>query len=239
MRPVTTGRLDARAVEASSSPFLLAEREQISEFISSLGHVRGYRDGQFIYEQGVPSPNFFEVVSGRVRIYLTRLDGAERVLSYAEPGASFAESTCFDSLPAYATGAAFGDCQIRVISGDAVISASRNRPEVMLEIARRLSRKQRLLGMHIAADGVPAQGRAAWLLSQLLDAYGSVQPHGGARFRVRHSVDELASIIGVTRVTMSRELSHLAADGIIAKDGRHIVVLDPARLRALMADYLA
>jgi CRP/FNR family transcriptional regulator, cyclic AMP receptor protein len=47
----------------------------------------------------------------------------------------------------------------------------------------------------------------------------------------------LAQLIGVTRVTMSRELSRLVADKVVAKGGRKIVILNVTALRAIAEDY--
>ena len=38
-------------------------------------------------------------------------------------------------------------------------------------------------------------------------------------------------MVGVTRVTMSRELSDLVRRGTVAKEGLDIIVLDPGALR--------
>jgi CRP/FNR family transcriptional regulator, cyclic AMP receptor protein len=222
---------------SESSPFLLTEVPSISRQIAALGEVRTYAAGEFVYRQGTASAFFYQIVTGRVRIFLTRADGTERVLSYAEPGASFGESTCFDGLPRYASSVAICPSRILAIPRDAVIEAGRRRPEVLLEIARRLSRKQRLLSMHIMTDGLPARGRVVVVLDQLLDAYGSVAPDASARLRVQHSIDELALMIGLTRVTTSREISQLVSEGVVVKEGREIVVRDVAGLRSRAREY--
>jgi CRP-like cAMP-binding protein len=47
----------------------------------------------------------------------------------------------------------------------------------------------------------------------------------------------LAQLIGVTRVTMSRELSRLVADKVVVKGGREIVILNMTVLRAIAEDH--
>lgn len=221
-----------------SSPFLLTEQPPISATISALGVERAVVRGEYVYQQGALSAHFFELVSGRVRIFIPLPDGTERVLSMVEPGASFGESACFDGLPWYASAVAVAPSRVRVIGRDDVLREARNQPEVMLEIARRLARKQRLLSMHIAVAGMRARERVLLLLNYLLDAYASPTQDGAARFVVRHSVGELARMVGLTRVTMSRELSELIQRGLLAKDGRDIVVLDPDAVRVAARGYL-
>ncbi|OLT05698.1 hypothetical protein BJF90_01465 [Pseudonocardia sp. CNS-004] len=154
------GWLRSQAV-STTSPFLLTEEPSIAQQIAALGEVRRYEPGVFVYRQGELSDYFYQVVRGRLRIYLSRTDGTERVLSYAEPGAGIGESTCFDGLPRYASCVAMVDSELLAVRKRAVLDAGRREPEILVEMTRRISRKARLFAMHIAADGLPACGRVA------------------------------------------------------------------------------
>lgn len=220
-----------------TSPFLLTEDPSIADLIAGLGEPRRYRSGEFVYRQGSTSEYFYQVERGRLRLYLTRADGSERVLSYAEPGAGFGESTCFDGLPRYASCVAITDSEVLAISRQAIVEAGRHRPDILLEITRRISRKSRLFAMHIAADGLPARGRVALLLDHLVEAYGVYQPDGSVRLRVRYALDELALMVGVTRVTMSRVLAQLIEDDIVRRRGRELVLPSLDALRRVAGDY--
>lgn len=219
-----------------TSPFLLTEEPSIAEQITALGGVRRFRAGEFVYRQGSCSDYFYQVTAGRLRIYLTRADGSERVLSYAEPGAGIGESTCFDGLPRYASCVAVVDSTLLAVSRRAILEAGRQQPEILVEMTRRVSRKARLFAMHIAADGLPARGRVALILDHLVEAYG-MHSGDGVHLRVRYSLDELALMTGLTRVTMSRELARLIAEGLVLRRGRDIVVPDLTALRAVAGDY--
>ncbi|WIV54055.1 Crp/Fnr family transcriptional regulator [Amycolatopsis nalaikhensis] len=220
-----------------TSPFLLTEDPSISESIAALGEPRCYRAGEFVYRQGSTSEYFYQVVHGRLRLYLTRADGSERVLSYAEPGAGFGESTCFDGLPRYASCVAITDSEVLAISLRAIVDAGRHRPDILLEMTRRVSRKSRLFAMHVAADGLPAHGRVALLFDHLVEAYGVVQADGSVRLRVQYSLDELALLVGVTRVTMSRVLAQFVEDDIVRRHGRELVLPNLPALREVAGDY--
>lgn len=224
------------AAVSITSPFLLPEEASVAQQIAALGAPRRYRAGDFVYRQGSLSDYFFQVVTGRLRIYLTRSDGSERVLSYAEPGAGIGESTCIDGLPRYASCVAMVDSELLAVSRGAVLEAGRREPEILVELTRRVSRKARLFAMHIAADGLPARARVTLMLDHLVEAYG-VTCQEGVRLRVRYSLDELALMIGVTRVTMSRELAGLIDDGLTIRRGREIIIPDVAALRAIAGDY--
>ncbi len=217
--------------EAESSPILLEADSGMPPSIGELGTVRRFGRGEFIYQQGQPSTHFFILVSGRVRIFLSLNDGTERVLCFAEPGASFGESACFDGLPYFVTSTAMTRCECRVISRDTLLAAIARDPTVALDLAYALSRKSRVLAMHLATDRMCAGDRVILLLDQLVRAYGVRKSADSIGLTIRQPIEELARVIGLNRVTMSRELSRLAAVGIVEKDGWDIVVADVAALR--------
>ncbi|MET0189269.1 Crp/Fnr family transcriptional regulator [Pseudonocardia sediminis] len=218
---------DERAV----SPFLLGGPNALTSRIAELGSPRHYRAGDHVYRQGETSAWFHVVVSGRVRIYLHRPDGTERVLAYAEPGSSLGEAACFDGRPRHLGSIATQPSEVVTVSRDALLDAARADPELLLEITRRIAYKQRVLQLHVMIDGLPARERVTLLLGHLVEAYGEVSLDTSTRLSIRPAIDELALMVGLTRVTMSRELSKLVAEGVLLKDGRAIVVRDLPGLR--------
>jgi len=221
------------AAPSAASFFLLRDAESAIDALAGLSStVRLYHRGAVIYRQGESGAHFYQLLSGRVRIYIAMASGTERVLSYAEPGATFGESACFDEKPYYTTAVAVRQSEVRVIARDAVFRAARDSPEVLREVFRALVRKQRQLAMHVAAERLCARDRAILLLNSLVEAYGDhVAGSRGVRLHLGLSIEELASMVGVTRVTMSRELSDLVRRGTVAKEGLDIIVLDPGALR--------
>lgn len=109
--------------------------------------------------------------------------------------------------------------EILAIGRDALLDAARADPDLLVEVARRIAHKQRVLHLHVVLDGLPARERVVLLLGHLVAAYGEVSLDASARLSIRPAVDELALMIGLTRVTMSRELSRLVAEGVLAKEG--------------------
>jgi CRP-like cAMP-binding protein len=216
---------------APVSPFLLAGSNPVIDRIVALGTPRPYRTGEHVYRQGEESCRFHVVMSGRVRIYLHRPDGSERVLAYAEPGSSLGEAGCLDGRPRHLASMATQPSEIVSVTREALLEAARSDLELLLEVTRRIAYKQRVMQLHVLIDGLPARERVTLLLGHLVEAYGEVTLDTSARLSIRPAVDELALMVGLTRVTMSRELSRLVAEGVLIKDGRAIVVQDLPALR--------
>ena len=142
-----------------------------------------------------------------MRIYLHRPDGTERVLAYAEPGSSLGEAACFDGRPRHLGSIATKPSEVVAVSRDALLDAARQDTELLLEITRRIAYEQRVLQLHVMIDGLPARERVTLLLGHLVEAYGEVSLDTSTRLSIRPPIDELALMVGLTRVTMSRELS--------------------------------
>jgi CRP/FNR family transcriptional regulator len=95
---------------------------------------------------------------------------------------------------------------------------------------------QRLFGAHssietLAFRDVPQ--RLCNVLLQLSERYGSKVSGGGSRIELLLTHQELASMIASTRETTTMLLNRLKREGVLASEGRWLIVRDAERLRAL------
>jgi CRP/FNR family cyclic AMP-dependent transcriptional regulator len=233
---VLSSPMTVSMTRATGSPFLSPEAGAALEKICKLGVERSFAAGEYLYRQGDPPSSMHCTLSGRVRVFINRPDGSERILAFAGPRTTFGEFGIFDDFPCPTSAVAIKPSRVLVIDRAAIIEAGKVVPEILLEVARRLAQKTRLMSMHIAIDGLPVRKRVAMVLVHLLDAYGVVGPNNAVRLAEWHRVDDLANLIGVTRVTVSRELSRLVAKKVVVKGKREIVILNMAALRAAADD---
>ena len=95
-------------------------------------------------------------------------------------------------------------------------------------LAKRLQQAEQTIES-LGLQGVP--GRLGTLLLRLADAYG--EPHGaGQRLALRLTHQDLATMIGSTRETVTSVLNRLRDEGLIAIEDRHIIIRDPKRFGA-------
>ena len=205
---------------------------RLAELCGHLASVRTYPKGVCIYQQGELSSRFYQLVSGRIRIVLSQTDGREHVLAIVEPGGLFGEAACFDGLPYHTTAITVQPSTVLIFAREAVLDAMRSQPDLMLEVLRSITRKQRLFALQLeTAMFRKAPARVAFILSRLATYYGTPVAGGRAtRIGLHLSHEVLASMIGVTRVTVTREIGALVRDGIVSRDKRYLIVLDPGRL---------
>jgi len=217
-----------------SSP-IVGDESRLTELCGHLASVRKFPRGVFIYQQGEISHQFYQLISGRIRIFNGHQDGRENILAIVEPGGLFGEAACFDGVPYYTTAVTVQPSRIRVFPRETTLRAMRTEPDIMLEILRSITRKQRLFAILIETVMFrKAPARVALILSRLATYYGEPVAAGrGIRVRLHLSHEVLASMIGVSRVTVTRQIGALIRDGIIGLDKRHLIVLHPHRLHEL------
>lgn len=219
--------------DPETSPFLLPEVREISRSILKLGIERIFKRGAHLYRQGEPATSLYYPLTGRIRVFMSGIDGSDRDVAFAEPHSIIGEYGIFDDEPRYTSAVAIEDSRVLVIDYAAIMSAGRADPEIFIEIGRQLAQKERLTCMHIMYGGLSARVRIATLFIQLFNAHGTLETGNTARLSKSHRVEDFAHLVGVTRVTMSRELARFVEEGILMKDGREILISDIAALRAV------
>lgn len=219
-------------LDRADSPFVRGEAGGFWNRYRDLGALRQYAAGALIYQQGEHSDCFYYLISGRVKVYVSRPDGSEQVMAFMEPGTAFGESACFDGLPYYASAAALRPSTVCIFTRDAVLAAAARDPAILAELFKGVVRKQRLLATQVESlSFLKAPSRVALMLARLAADYGLPLPDGrGKRLGLRLTHEEIASMLGTSRVTVSREISALIKEGILGKDKWNIVVLDEERL---------
>ncbi|MGB3280527.1 MAG: helix-turn-helix domain-containing protein [Pseudorhodobacter sp.] len=188
--------------------------------------------GQHLFYESDRALSVYEVVSGVLRMTRVQKDGRRHVITFGFPG---------DVVGLPSEGMHTTECEAAI---DTEVIAHRigrlDRPDrdpklhaflmaAALDDIRMLQDHFLMLGRRLADEKVAA------FLKLLLDRIG--QPHGAYRLiRLPMNRSDIADYLGLTPETISRSISRLRSDKIIAlKDPLTIVVRDPAGLR-LLAD---
>ena len=188
---------------------------------------RTYRAGQLVYLQGASPDCFYYLVSGSVRSFISTPAGEERVLAVHRAGDLMGEASFFDGCPRVTSAMALEDCRILTVNREQLDAAFQRHPELALPMLQYLARTVRLLSDHVGASSLPAQQRIArWLLNQPTAEDGSI--------RVTH--EGIGQAVGLSRVTVSRVLGELAAQGLVELGYRSVTVLERVRLDHLAVE---
>jgi CRP/FNR family cyclic AMP-dependent transcriptional regulator len=214
--------------------FAALDEAELNSLAARCG-IRPYSPGEILFGEGEPCRGLYIVVSGRVRIFKTSLNGREQVLAIEGPGASVAELPVFDGGSYPASGSAVESTEVLFISRADLRAICLEHPEVSLKLLQVVGgRLRRLVGIIEELSFTTVRHR---LISWLLRQAGS-EGHAGERgtvFALNASHQELAAQIGTVRELVSRNLARLQAQSLIEMNGRQITILDREGLEADLA----
>jgi len=197
---------------------------------------RVYRKGMVIFFEGDSGKGFHYVKSGKVKIVKMTDDGREHIVKIIGAGEIFAEVLLFNNQPYPATAIAADDSCIGVINNIDLEKLVLGNNELALQLIKALS--QRLLYAqqkikNLALNDVMA--RTAEALLRLSSEHGQAKPDGRIEVVIDLSRQDLASLVGTTRETVTRTLSALKKDKVIDFDGQKVIILDAATLKRLIS----
>ena len=215
---------------ASVALFRGLERARLQE-IARIASPRRVSRGELIFAEDEPAKGLYAVVEGRVKVFKSGPDGKEQILRIWEAGEIFGEAPALwgGYYPASATALEPGE--VLWIPRDRLIEAIRRDPELGLALLAAMSQRlHHLTGLveELSLREVPA--RLAGYLIQLPVAREG--DHTVVELDV--SKAQLAASIGTIPETLSRALSRLAGEGLLAAvSARKIRLIDLEGLEEL------
>lgn len=201
----------------------MAERSRLSPReradLAARAHVQTFADGQFVQHQGDSGDAFWAVIDGHVSVGRYAADGAFTLFAILAAGDLFGELAFFTGVPRQADAIAAGQARLVAIDRPLLrrlMAADVGWAELLL---RSLSRQ--LAG---ALDLIDAERRlsATERLAQLLGVMARDSATGDV---VRATQQQLADLLGVSRVTLGAALADLAAQGLVERGYRRIRLL--------------
>lgn len=187
---------------------------------------------EIVCSKGDPAHSMYVLLEGQLRIFEVGQDGREVGLNYLVAPAIFGEMGVIDDEPRLAHVMAVMPSRIALLPKGQVMQVMTGTPQAAVSMFRHLTAMVRKVTAHQNVLALPTVTQR--LCAVLLDMGRKTPQHGCAVLNVP-SQKELAIIVKSSRETVSRSLARLQEDGLVCKEGRHLVLLDADRLRA-MAD---
>lgn len=188
--------------------------------------------GQMIFEQGDAVTDLMVVIAGRVKLSATSADGRELLVNFVERGHAFGEIALIDGQPRSFDAVAVDDSEVAMLPRRS-LAPFLGRPEVcalfMKVLCERLRRSERLLQEAVFLGIGP---RLARQLLRLASRHGRLQ-RGAIVLDVELSQEQLASLIGMTRESINKQLGAWRRQGIIDLRRGEMSILRPGRLRRI------
>jgi CRP/FNR family cyclic AMP-dependent transcriptional regulator len=205
------------------------------DLIYRLASTHTFRRGTVIFFENDPGDALHIVLSGTVKIYRLADDGREKTLAYVSEGEFFGEMALLDGEARSAVAEALETTETLAIYRSDFSRLLENHNRIALELIKVLSRRLRQTNAQLM-DVVfrDARGRVVSSLIELARKHGTPAP-GGVRIELKLTHQELASLVGTARETISRILGELQDEGLVQIDGRRLVIPELAQLSRLCA----
>ena len=183
--------------------------------------------GQTLLEEGDESEYMYLIISGAVKIYSRSINGKEQILNIASTGESLNDVSTFDGGGSAMDMLAMTPVHLLAIKKADIKALFAKFPKIAVNVAGVLAAKVRRdssLVEVLSFDQVIS--RLARLIMKQTDAETSLLP--------LFNQQDLAAMVGTSRVVVNRSLKAMEDQGAIRLERRRIVVTDRVALENLV-----
>lgn len=203
------------------------EREELRGMMSQTT----LRRGEVLFNEGDSGDRLYILLTGKVKLGHTSVDGRENLLAVLGPGEIVGELTLFDPGPRSATATAVATTELLALEHNQLMGFIDSHPTLAKDMLRALAVRLRLTNIALADlvfSDVP--GRVAKALLDLADRFGAPTEDG---IHVPHDLtqEELAQLVGASRETINKSLAEFSSRGWIRLEGRAVTLIDVERLK--------
>lgn len=197
---------------------------EIEKFFSQY-RVRKYSKGQILILNGDTPDSVYQIVSGRVKQYDITYKGDEIILNVFKPPAFFPMSIAINRTANPYTYEAETDIEVRQAPAEDVVEFLRAHPDVLFDLLSRVYRGlDGLLGRMAHLMASSAKGRLMFELLIACRRFGEENADGSRTITINET--ELGARAGLSRETVSREMSKLEKEDLVKVKSGKLTIVD-------------
>ncbi len=187
-----------------------------------------------LFQEGDRGEVLYILNTGIVKLFKIDLEGHEKTLAILKPPEFFGEMALLGEQGRSATALSIRETLVYLLFKDDFQRLLRDYPSISLNVANTLSK--RLYGANDEAQVLSykdAQGRVAYVILRLY--WGGLidfNSEGKALLRLTHQ--ELASLAGTSRETVTRALKALEEEHVISTRPKEVLIQDPEGLEEIL-----
>lgn len=207
-------------------------KQELERLDAAVRRSKPLHRGDFLFRSGEAVSSLFAVRSGSIKLYAMTPGGDEQIIGFYLPGEILGldgiqtdAHTCSAVAMETSSACAIPYAQLKGICGQ----VPSLQDHMFRLFSRELSTENELL---LSITRRSADERVAAFLLSLSGRFQRIG-YSPSEFRLSMSRQEIGSYLGLTIETVSRVLSRLQGQGVIALQRRQVSILDPERLRAL------
>ena len=200
--------------------------EELADFAKNNTDVQ-LEEGEILFGPEEVGERLFIVKQGRIRLYKVGSEGNEITIAMVYPGKLFGELALTAQRTREVYAQAAEPSLLISLNREALENLILEKPRVGLRLIERLSERVRALESRLedaTLKEMPA--RLANLILQLVENEGERTEEGYHKIPTHYSHDDLASMVGANRVSVTRALGRLRESGVVELRRRLIYVKD-------------
>lgn len=220
----------------NNSPWISDDPKLWHNLVGNIKPIRVEKE-KTLYAQGNMPLTVYLVLSGRVRITCYLESGGERQLYIAEKGCLIGENSAILSQPHTTSAVAIVESVLYAIPASEFLKNMAQDFSLAYRVMQLICKKHNIL-YHQLLETSFAQSlrRICQILLNLVDQYGTPLDNG-TRINIRFTHQDVANMIGTSRVTVSNAFSELSEYGILSRQEGYIIIHDTHALRQLLQQY--
>jgi CRP/FNR family cyclic AMP-dependent transcriptional regulator len=201
-------------------PLLSLLREEELALLARVVSRKSYARGSLILATGDPTDSLYILISGRIKVFMSDLDGKEVILSILGPNEFFGEMGLIDNNPRSANVVALEPCELICISEPDFKRCLADNFDMAMTVMRGLVKRLREADNQIGSLALmDVFGRVARLLLETAEVID-----GEKVVTKKLSKQDIARMIGASREMVSRVMKHLQEAGYIEVRADTIVI---------------
>ena len=201
-----------------------------------LGQERRYRKGAYLMLQGDPVRTVHLFVEGWAKVVVTTAAGHDVLLTILGPADLVGDFEALEGVGRSASVVALEPVTTRVVTDDQFREYLAAHPNAALDLLRTFIHRIRVADRRrIEAGLLDTPHRLGSLLLTLAERHGRPTPQG-ITISIALSQEEISSMIGASRDSVTRALTTLRSRGWVATSRRSMTLTDIDALRTFVAE---
>jgi CRP/FNR family transcriptional regulator, cyclic AMP receptor protein len=198
-----------------------------------------YKKHELIFRQNEYGEYLYIIESGRVRLFLISPNGEEKALSIIGKNGVIGECT-LNSDSRYSTNAiSASEVSLRKISKKSFLEFISEKPQYIYQTLDLLTKKYRLLcTQSLQLSYMKSLPRVCSAFIQLSVQYGELFGDKSIKLTITFTHQEMANLLGTTRVTIAKNIKWLEEEKYIEKKGKHFIIHNIDELAELANEQL-
>ena len=198
--------------------------------IEKIGTTQRYKKNDIIYFQDDKANTFYLLKSGRVRLFLTSLSGNELTIKILDANSIFGDASYFSRSPRLTSASTLTDVELLSVDINSLLPFLAENPSLIAELLDLMAQTIRILSIQVYSMAfLSADKKVAHILVQLGSYFKNQETE--KNYIVDYTHQEIADLIGLARVTTTKELKKFETRGWISLAYRNIKILNEVALK--------